>query len=63
VRGQHARLAAAENSKLGIETLELMDYQDGSRRTQPGRLNVGITPEDVVAILVQTRAGRPDRRS
>jgi pilus assembly protein CpaE len=41
-----------KNSKLGIETLELMDYQ-GRLRVVLNRAdsNVGITPEDVVAIL------------
>jgi pilus assembly protein CpaE len=41
-----------KNSKLGIETLELMDYQ-GRVRVVLNRAdsNVGITPEDVVAIL------------
>jgi pilus assembly protein CpaE len=41
-----------KNSKLGIETLELMDYQ-GRVRVALNRAdsNVGITPEDVVAIL------------
>jgi pilus assembly protein CpaE len=41
-----------KNTKLGLETLELMDYK-GSVRLVLNRAdsNVGITPEDVVAIM------------
>jgi pilus assembly protein CpaE len=41
-----------KNTKLGLETLELMDYQ-GSVRLVLNRADssVGITPEDVVAIM------------
>jgi pilus assembly protein CpaE len=43
---------ALKNSKLGLETLELMDYQ-GSVRLLLNRAdsNVGIAPDDVVAIM------------
>jgi pilus assembly protein CpaE len=43
---------ALKNSKLGLETLELMDYQ-GRVRVVLNRAdsNVGIAPDDVVAIM------------
>ena len=41
-----------KNSKLGLETLELMDYSDRVRIVlNRADSNVGISPEDVVAII------------